>query len=398
MQKYRKRIAEIIQIGHTNDIPGKIFDIFIALVIFVNLFVTIYSTFDEALPHITTLYSIEGITVAIFILEYILRLWTADYAYPRKTRLQSIWAYASSFFGVIDLITILVFFLPFLSAGVVVFRMLRVIKIFHLFKANRYNDSFNVISAVLKEKKDQIFSSVFIIVVLMIASSLFMYSIENEAQPEVFQNAFSGIWWAASTLLTIGYGDIYPVTTLGRIAGIVISFLGVGLVAIPTGIISAGFVEQHTKMRTKQSYMEEANVRFVTLKVTEGHQFENKHIREINIPTGLIISVVIRDDEALLPKGDMLLHRGDKIVLAAEAFRDDIGIILKEVTIKEKHPWVNDKIKHLDISRQTLIIVIKRRNKVIIPHGDTVIKEGDVVIVYSKKDIEEIIDGVDVDL
>ncbi len=398
MQKYRKRISEIIQIGHTNDTPGKIFDIFIALVIFLNLFVTIYSTFDEALPYITTLYSIEGITVFIFAIEYVLRVWTADYVYQRKTRLQSVWAYASSFFGIIDFITIVVFFLPFLSSGVVVFRMLRVIKIFHLFKANKYNESFNIISDVLREKKDQIFSSVFIIVVLMVASSLFMYSIENEAQPDVFQNAFSGIWWAASTLLTIGYGDIYPVTILGRIAGICISFLGVGLVAIPTGIISAGFVEHHTKMKTKASYMEEANVRFVVLKVNEGHQFVDKYIREVNMPAGLIISVVIRDDEALLPKGDMLLKLGDKIVLAAEAFKDDVGIILKEVTIKEKHPWVNDKIKHLDISRQTLIIVIKRRNKVIIPHGDTIIKEGDVVIVYSKKDIAEIMDGVDVDL
>ena len=83
--------------------------------------------------------------------------------------------------------------------------------------------------------------------VLMLASSLCMYSVEHDAQPEVFQNAFSGIWWSMSTLLTVGYGDIYPVTTIGRVMAICIAFLGVGAVAIPTGIIGAGFVEQYQK-------------------------------------------------------------------------------------------------------------------------------------------------------
>ena len=82
----------------------------------------------------------------------------------------------------------------------------------------------------------------FIILVLMLGSSLCMYSLEHDAQPEVFKNAFSGVWWSVSTLLTIGYGDIYPITPAGKAMGIFITFLGVGMVAIPTGIISAGFV------------------------------------------------------------------------------------------------------------------------------------------------------------
>ena len=100
---------------------------------------------------------------------------------------------------------------------------------------------------VLYEKRNQIISSVFIMLVLMLASSLCMYSVEHDAQPEVIQNAFSGIWWSMSTLLTVGYGDIYPVTTIGRVMAICIAFLGVGAVAIPTGIIGAGFVEQYQK-------------------------------------------------------------------------------------------------------------------------------------------------------
>ena len=89
------------------------------------------------------------------------------------------------------------------------------------------------------------------ILILMVSSSLCMYSLENEAQPEVFQNAFSGIWCAASTLLTVGYGDIYPITFLGKLLGIFITFLGVGMVAIPTGIISAGFVDQYSNIKKR---------------------------------------------------------------------------------------------------------------------------------------------------
>lgn len=129
----------------------------------------------------------------------------------------------------------------------VIFRMLRVARIFHLFRLNAKYDSFNIITTVLyeNEKRNQIISSVFIVFILMLASSLCMYSVEHEAQPTVFRNAFSGIWWSMSTLLTVGYGDIYPVTTLGCIMAICIAYLGVGAVAIPTGIISAGFVEQY---------------------------------------------------------------------------------------------------------------------------------------------------------
>ena len=140
-----------------------------------------------------------------------------------------------------DLLTILPFL--FLS-GFIAFRILRIFRIFHLFRINTQYDSFNIITLVLKEKWKQIGSSLVIIVVIMLAASLGMYSVEHSAQPDKFTNAFSGMWWSVSALLTVGYGDIYPVTVVGKIMGILIAFLGVGVVAIPTGIISAGFVEQ----------------------------------------------------------------------------------------------------------------------------------------------------------
>ena len=112
-----------------------------------------------------------------------------------------------SFDGIVDLLTIIPAF--FLS-GFVIFRMLRVARVFHLFRLNAKYDPFNVITTVLYEKRNQIISSVFIVLILMLASSLCMYSVEHDAQPEVFRNAFSGIWWSMSTLLTVGYGWYLP--------------------------------------------------------------------------------------------------------------------------------------------------------------------------------------------
>ena len=145
--------------------------------------------------------------------------------YPEVSEAHAVRKYIFSFTGVVDLLSFLPYFLPvFFPSGAVAFRMLRIMRVFRLFRINAYYDSFKLITEVLSNKKQQLFSSVFTILILMLASSLCMYSLEHEAQPEVFSNAFSGIWWAASTLLTVGYGDIYPITTLGKMFGIFITF------------------------------------------------------------------------------------------------------------------------------------------------------------------------------
>ena len=142
--------------------------------------------------------------------------------------------------------------LPFLAAsGGGTLRMFRIIRILRVFRIHHYADPLRVIGDVIKKKQGQLLSSIFIVFILMIASSLMMYNLEHEAQPEAFANAFSGFWWAANTLLTVGYGDIVPVTLAGKICGTLLTFLGVGIVAIPTGILSAGFMEQVSIVREK---------------------------------------------------------------------------------------------------------------------------------------------------
>ena len=283
------------------------------MVICANILVTFLQTFDELTFLFPAFHVIEVITILIFCVEYILRIWTADYLYPDKNEFRSRLRFLISFDGIIDLLTILPFF--FLS-GMVIFRMLRVARIFHLFRLNARYDSFNVITTVLYEKRNQIISSVFIVLILMLASSLCMYSVEHDSQPKVFRNAFSGIWWSMSTLLTVGYGDIYPITTLGRIMAICIAYLGVGAVAIPTGIISAGFVEQYQR-KSSLSNIKAADIHEIA-EIFVDKRFAGKSVEEMEEAEQVTIFLILREDLSILPQKDTILKLNDIIVIRGE--------------------------------------------------------------------------------
>lgn len=306
----KKKVFNIIQIGDKSNPLSRIFDIFIAVVICANILVTFLQTFDELSFLFPAFHVIEVITILIFCVEYILRIWTADYLYPDKSEFRSRLRFLISFDGIIDLLTILPFF--FLS-GMVIFRMLRVARIFHLFRLNARYDSFNVITTVLYEKRNQIISSVFIVLILMLASSLCMYSVEHDSQPEVFRNAFSGIWWSMSTLLTVGYGDIYPITTLGRIMAICIAYLGVGAVAIPTGIISAGFVEQYQR-KSSISNVRDADIHEIA-EIFVDARHAGKTVEEMEEAEQVTIFLILRENLSILPQKDTILKLNDIIVI-----------------------------------------------------------------------------------
>lgn len=315
-EKKKKRIFDIIQIGRREDFVSRAFDIFIVLVIFANIAVLFMETFDNLAEYSNVLYVLEIVTMAVFGIEYLLRIWTAEYLYPEKSRKKAVLRFLVSFDGIVDLCTILPFF--FLS-GFIALRMLRVVRIFHLFRINAYYDSFHVITSVLAEKKNQIISSVFIILVLMMASSLCMYGVEHEAQPQVFQNAFSGIWWSMSTILTVGYGDIYPVTILGRMMAIIISFLGVGAVAIPTGIISAGFVEQYTQLQNRTQTQTGGKIRgTVSVTVDETSPFAGRAVKEAEKRYQVDIVAFIREGAVIVPADGSRIKVGDVLIYQSQ--------------------------------------------------------------------------------
>ena len=312
--KRKKRIFDIIQIGKKDDFISRAFDIFIVIAIVVNIAVLFLETFDSMEKYSHLLRSIEFITILIFLIEYVLRIWTAEYLYPKLSKGKAALRFLVSFDGIVDLCTILPFF--FLS-GFGALRMLRVVRILHLFRINAYYDSINVITSVLVEKKNQLISSIFIILVLIMAASLCMYSAEHEVQPDVFSNAFSGIWWSTSTILTVGYGDIYPVTTMGRMMAIVIAFLGVGVVAIPTGIISAGFVERYTDMQ-RQSKPRESARGTVSVTVDEDSPFMGQTAKAVEDKYKVDILVLIRDGAVIVPVDFAEIMAGDTLIYQAQ--------------------------------------------------------------------------------
>ena len=314
MNGVKKRVFQIISIGSREDLPSLAFDIVIVLTIFANISVMLLGTFERFDCYSTEFRAVEFVTMAFFAVEYILRIWTAELLYdglsPAKARLR----FLVSFDGVVDLLTIL----PFVYlTGFIGFRILRVARIFHLFRINTGSDSFAVIISVIIEKKNQILSSLFIIVVLMVASSLGIYGVEHEAQPEAFNNAFSGMWWSISALLTVGYGDIYPITAAGRIMGMLIALLGVGVVAIPTGIISAGFVERYSKEANKEKSFTDIK-ELGEILVDEKSGLDGMLISDIEKDHGARVYMLLRDDLTVIARGELRVRLGDILILNSE--------------------------------------------------------------------------------
>lgn len=210
-----------------------------------NVALVFLETFGDFTKEIQRIFiCIELFSTAIFSIEYVLRIWTSTLMYPDLPPAKARIKYMFSFIAIIDLVAILPFYLPLIiTHNLKGFRSLSLLRILGILKFNRYTSALSSVGHVIKKKAPQLISSIFVVLLLMLIASILMYNIEHEAQPEVFDNALSGLWWAISTLTTVGYGDIYPITGVGKLLSAVIALLGIGLVAVPTGIISAGFME-----------------------------------------------------------------------------------------------------------------------------------------------------------
>ena len=259
-----KRIVfEVIQPSAATSagrrIASRIFDdVIMALIVFsiVSVFLCTFSIPDWLF---SILIRIEFVSIIIFTVEYALRIWTANLLYPGLNPVRARIRYITSPMAIIDLISILPFLVPVLHTynliGVRVFRLVRLLRVF---KLNRYSDALAAIGDVLRSKAQQMVASVFFVFIILILASLLIYYAEHDAQPDQFENAFSGLWWAVATLTTVGYGDIYPITPLGRVLGAIIAILGIGMVAVPTSILSAGFMETLEKQTSGQKDAESA--------------------------------------------------------------------------------------------------------------------------------------------
>ena len=162
---------------------------------------------------------------------------------------------------------------------------------------------------------------------------------------------------------------------------IVIAFLGVGMVAIPTGIMSAGFVEYYTRIKVGSYSQHDAD--FITLRITEGHPFGGRQIKELDLPQGLYPAVVLRGEDVYTPYESLQLMAGDNLLLGTTG-TSPFECHIEEVCLEAGHRWIGSRIKDLDISRRTFIVMVKRGNKNICPQGTTMLKEQDVVLMLEK--------------
>ena len=207
-------------------------------------------------------------SIVIFTIEYLLRLWTAPYKFiSSKNVFLPYLRYIFSFFGIIDLCVILPFYLPFIiNVDLRVFRILRIFRFMRILKLARYNSSLKLIIRVFRKQKEKLYITIFFMVVMILLASSIMYFVENAVQPDKFPNIPATLWWAVATLTTVGYGDVYPVTILGKILGSIISIMGIGLIAMPSGIISMGLIseaeaEKEKKVRKKKSFHRTKHIR-----------------------------------------------------------------------------------------------------------------------------------------
>ena len=382
----RTKIFRMVSVGVVDEPVNQAYDVISIVALLANLTAAVLATFDNLQAVYGNIFlAVEQVTVFLFGVDYVLRVLTAPELYAGDKPERAVAKYCLSLSGIVDLLSFLPFYLPvFFPSGVAAFRMFRVVRILRLFRINAYYDSLNVITEVLKSKKQQLLSSVFIIATLMLGSSLCMYSLEHEAQPDVFRNAFSGIWWSASTLLTVGYGDIYPITPLGKFFSICITFLGVGMVAIPTGIISAGFVEQYTQFKLLGESKRDEALSYLAIQLTPHDNWTGETIAELGLPSGMIIAIVRRGTETIVPRGDLVLLDADKVVIGAEPLPGEEVVELKEMVIAKRHKWNGKAIRDLDISRQAFIVMVRRGDKKIVPKGSLVLETGDRVYMYKK--------------
>ena len=194
-------------------------------------------------------YFFELISIAIFSFEYLYRI---SYSYVNNGTKGAI-NYIFSFFGLIDLISILPFYLnQFINLDGRFLRILRLFRLTRIFKFGRDSNSLKLFTKALVSVKEQLLFTLFLSALTILLSASAIYYLENEAQPDKFSSITESVWWATISLATVGYGDVYPITVGGKIFATIISLVGIGVVAIPTGVISASFVEEIYKERLKR--------------------------------------------------------------------------------------------------------------------------------------------------
>lgn len=244
MKRFRRYVYNVLEVSEDKKGASWYFDIALTALIALNTIAIILQSVKSLDRQYNDIFeTFELFSTLFFSIEYALRIWATvendSYKDPLTGRLR----FALTPLAIIDLLAILPFYLTLLTVDLRFMRIIRLFRLFRLFKVVRYVSAINVIGSAFKKKKEQLIVSIVFILCLLLIISCVMYYTENDAQPDNFSSIPQTMWWGVSTLTTVGYGDVYPITPLGKFLGGVIAILGIGLFALPTGILASGLTE-----------------------------------------------------------------------------------------------------------------------------------------------------------
>jgi voltage-gated potassium channel len=216
-------------------------DVFLTVLILANVLAVILDSVETLSERYDTLfYALEVFSVAVFTIELLARLWVYKLTLKPESN-QSYWKFWVNPFIIIDVIALVPFYLSFWFA--VDLRLLRLLRLFRVFKSSSYFHSLRLLGSVIRQEFRPMLSAFAVILILMLFSAAGIYLLERQGQPDTFGDLPSALWWVVVTLSTVGYGDAVPLTVLGRILGAVIMMLGIGMVALPAGMLASRFSE-----------------------------------------------------------------------------------------------------------------------------------------------------------
>ena len=250
--KVRQRCWELLEPGEENDYNSKKVDIFLLVLISLNILSVILETVDSLFNQYKVIFQyFEFFSVLVFTIEYIARLWSCiTDKLDNETDLKRRIKYFFSFSAIIDLIAILPSIIALIYPSIDL-RFIRALRIIRLLKFSRYSSSINNLLSVIWNQRRSFGAAYFILFIALIISSSGMYLVEKDVQPEKFGSIPHAMWWAIVTLTSVGYGDVTPITSMGKIFGSVIIILGILTVALPSGILAAAFTDFTRKSQKK---------------------------------------------------------------------------------------------------------------------------------------------------
>lgn len=242
----KRKVYLLLDPEEGDTVWDRVANAFIVALILLNTSAVILETVPRIYqPNKALFENFEQFSVAVFTIEYLLRVWT----FNEKDR--SFWRFVFSPSSLVDLITILPFYLPLFGFDLRAVRLLRLFRMVRFFKLGRYTKASATIRKVFLSKKEELVLSLFITFFLIIIASCLMYFTENETQPDKFSSIPETMWWSVATLTTVGYGDVYPVTAMGKTLAACIAILGIGMFALPAGILASGFSEEFKQTKSK---------------------------------------------------------------------------------------------------------------------------------------------------